>query len=71
MTRLAASISDAWSAICDAVRPEPDTTEGAVSLGLLLVAGGLLVAGLPALALIVPGALLIIIGVLPALTRRR
>ncbi len=51
--------------------PEPGTTEGAVMLGLLLVAGGFALAELMPLALIVPGAVLVVIGALPVLRRPR
>ncbi len=71
MTRLASRLAAAVSAAWGAVSPEPGTTEGAVMAGLVLIAAGLLVAGLPALALIVPGTLMFVVGVLPALPRRR
>ncbi len=45
-----------------ALRPEPGTTEGAVMLGLVLIAAGFLAAGLVPLALGVPGLLLVAIG---------
>lgn len=45
-----------------ALRPEPGTTEGAVMLGLALIAAGFLVAGLVPLALGVPGVLLVAVG---------
>jgi len=56
-------------AIIDALTPTPGTTEGAVMAGLVLLAAGCIVAGMPQLALIIPGAVLVILGGLPALRR--
>lgn len=50
--------------------PAPGSTEGAVMLGLVLLAAGFAVAGHPALSLIVPGATLVAIGALPAFRGR-
>lgn len=52
-------------------RPEPGTTEGAVLLGLVLLAGGFAVADLWPLALLVPGAVLVVLGSLPAIITAR
>ena len=41
--------------LLDALRPTPGTPEGALMLGLVLVAMGFFVADVPALALLVPG----------------
>lgn len=47
--------------------PEPGTTEASVYFGLVLIAAGCLVAGQPALALIVPGAVVTFLGSAPAI----
>jgi len=52
-------------------RGDPDSSEGAVNLGLLGLGAGLLVAGEPALALIAPSVLLVILGSLPAIAKVR
>lgn len=52
-------------------RPTPGTTEGAVMLGLALLAAGFLAAGLVPFALGVPGACLIAIGLGFSLRRAR
>lgn len=70
MTTARRAIAAALAALWGAVRPEPGTTEGAVTVGLAMVSLGLLVAGLPALALIVPGTALAALGSLPAIRRR-
>ncbi len=57
------------------IRPEPGTTEGAVLFGLALIAAGFLVAealrslAYAPLALLVPGATLVLLGALPALRK--
>jgi hypothetical protein len=56
-------------AVIGALAPTPGTTEGAVMLGLVLLAAGFAVAGMPQLALIIPGAVLVVLGGLPALRR--
>jgi hypothetical protein len=56
-------------AVIDALTPTPGTTEGAVMAGLLLLVAGFVVAGLPQLALIIPGSVLVVLGGLPALRR--
>ena len=54
------------------IRPEPGTTEGAVLFGLALIAGGFLAAQalgsiiFAPLALLVPGAIVVLLGALPA-----
>lgn len=63
------TLREAIAGLIAALAPEPGTTEGAVTLGLLLLAGGFVVAGVPHLALIIPGAVLVILGGLPALRR--
>lgn len=52
-------------------RPTPGTTEGAVMLGLALLAAGFLAAGLVPFALGVPGGLLVVIGLGFSLRRAR
>lgn len=73
MTRLraaAAAIAALSARVAAPFRPEPGTTEGAVMLGLALLAGGFAVAGLWPLALGVPGALLFAVGLGLDLRRR-
>ena len=57
-------------ALIRAFRPAEGTTEGAVMLGLILLAGGWLIRGNPDLSLLVPGGLLVLIGTLPVLRRK-
>ncbi|MES2210971.1 MAG: hypothetical protein V4515_12440 [Chloroflexota bacterium] len=60
------------SRILGPIRPEPGTTEGAVLFGLTLIAAGFLAAQMlgsiafAPLALLVPGAILVLLGALPA-----
>ena len=63
------AIGAAIVAVFDAVRGDPDSSEGAVNLGLIGLAAGLFVAGEPALALIVPSSLLVTLGSLPAIAK--
>lgn len=74
MTALRRSLSavrDLVVAIVSPFVPEPGTTEGAVMLGLALVAAGFVVAGLVPLALIVPGSVLVVVGIAPVLASLR
>lgn len=73
MTRIRALATALAALVVRAVapfRPEPGTTEGAVMLGLALLASGFAVAGLWPLALGVPGALLFAVGLGLDLRRR-
>ena len=65
------AIRAATAGLLRAFLPEPGTTEGAVMLGLLLLAAGFVLADLAPLALIIPGAVLVGIGALPVLRRPR
>jgi len=65
------TIRDGLAGFLRAFLPEPGTTEGAVMLGLGLLAAGFVLAGLAPLALIIPGAVLVVIGALPVLRRPR
>jgi len=65
----ALSVRSSLAGLAAAFRPAPGTTEGVVMLGLLLLALGFLTAGLVPWALGVPGAVLTIVGLLPALRR--
>ena len=58
-------------ALFEAIRGEPETSEGAVNLGLVGLLAGFLVAGQPALALILPSLLLVVLGSLPAIAKVR
>jgi hypothetical protein len=71
ITRAVAAVGSLALRIAAPFMPEPGTTEGAVMLGLLLLAGGFVLAGLAPFALIVPGAVLVGIGALPVLRRPR
>jgi hypothetical protein len=51
--------------------PTPGTTEGAVYTGMVLLAAGFLVAGMAPLSLLIPGAILVILGSLPAIAATR
>ena len=53
------------------IRPEPGTTEGAVMIGLVLLAAAFIAAGLIPLALGVPGAVLVAVGLGFSLRRTR
>lgn len=55
--------------VVGAFTPEPGTTEGAVMLGIALLAVGFVIGGYVPLAFIVPGALLVAIGVHPLIRR--
>jgi hypothetical protein len=59
------AVRDLVVAIIRPFVPEPGTTEGAVMLGLVLLAAGFLVADLAPLALIVPGTVLVLVGLAP------
>jgi hypothetical protein len=63
------AIGETVDRITTPFRPEPGTTEGAVMLGLVMMAGGLLLAGLAPLALFLPGAILVAIGSVPVIRR--
>ena len=56
--------------IVAAITPAPGTTEGAVMVGLILVAAGCALAGQLPAALFIPGLVLVILGGLPSLWRR-
>lgn len=77
MTRLAPiasalrQVAGAVARLVRAFLPEPGTTEGAVLLGMLLLAAGFVAADLAPLALLVPGAILVILGSLPAIASFR
>lgn len=67
----AAAIRAGLAAAIRPFTPEPGTTEGAVMLGLALVAAAFLAAGLPPLALGVPGAVLVLLGSAPTIAALR
>ena len=58
-----------FAAVFSALMPAPGTTEGAVMLGLVLIAVGCALAGALPAALMIPGAVLVILGGLPSLWR--
>ena len=66
---LGLAVRSAIAAGFGAVRGDPDSSEGAVNLGLIGLSAGLFVAGEPALALIVPSSLLVTLGSLPAIAK--
>lgn len=68
--RAFATVREVLAAVARPFVPEPGTTEGAVMLGLVLLAVGFVLADLAPLALLVPGAVLVILGSLPALRAR-
>lgn len=63
------SIAAAIGRVIAPLRPTPGTTEGAVLIGMLLLAVGLVLADLVPLAFIIPGAILVLLGSMPALRR--
>lgn len=67
--RALSAVRSAATAVVAPFVPEPGTTEGAVMLGMALLAAGFVIADLVPLALLVPGALLVAIGVIPVLRR--
>lgn len=64
-----AAVKAMLAALVNALRPEPGTTEGAVMLGLLLLGIGLALVWVP-LALIIPGLLILAIGLGFSLQRK-
>lgn len=71
MRRAAAAVAAFLARLVAPFRPEPGTTEGAVFLGMALLAIGFLLAGLFPLAFLVPGAILVVLGSLPAFVAAR
>jgi hypothetical protein len=65
-SRLFAAIARTTRAAVSPFLPEPGTTEGALYVGLAMIAGGCAIAELLPLALVVPGAVLVIHSSLPA-----
>lgn len=51
--------------------PAPDSTEGAVYAGMVLLAVGFAIAGWIPAVFLVPGAILVLLGSLPAITAMR
>lgn len=71
LRRLTSDLRDLVGRALVPFRPAPGTTEGAVMLGLVLIAAAFVVAGLLPLALGIPGACLVMIGLGFSLRRGR
>ena len=69
--RALAAVAAVVGGLFDLIRGTEDTTEGAVNIGLILLAAAFVVADLFPLALGVPGALMVLLGSAPLLVKIR
>lgn len=71
MKRVLAMVAQLLARLVSPFRPEPGTTEGAVSLGLVMVFVAFAIADLWPLSFLVPGLTLVVLGSLPAIVAAR